>query len=39
MKKQGKIQLLDIVPIFILAGIFIIFTVASNGATSVSYNI
>lgn len=39
MKKQGKIQLLDIVPIFILAGIFIIFTVASNGATLSSYNL
>ena len=39
MKKQSKIQLLDIVPIFILAGIFIIFTVASNGATLSSYNL
>lgn len=39
MKKQSKIQLLDIVPIFILAGIFIIFTVVSNGATLSSYNL
>lgn len=39
MKKQSKVQLLDIVPIFILAGIFIIFAVASNGATLSSYNL
>ena len=39
MKKQSRIQLVDIVRIFILAGIFIIFTVASNGATLSSYNL
>lgn len=39
MKKQSKVQLLDIVPIFILAGIFIIFAVASKGATLSFYNL
>lgn len=38
-QKQSKIQLLDIVPVFILVGIFIIFVVASGGATLSSYNI
>lgn len=39
MKKQNKIQLLDIVPVFILALILVIFAIASRGATLSVYNL
>ncbi len=39
MKKQSKVQLLDIVPVFILIGIFIVFIIASGGSTVSAYNI
>lgn len=39
MKKQNKIQLLDIVPIFILVFIVVIFAIASQGITLSAYNL
>lgn len=39
MKNKSRVQLLDVVPIFILAIIFIIFAVASSGATLSVYNL
>lgn len=38
-KRQNKVQLLDIVPVFILAIIVIVFAIASNGATVSAYNL
>ncbi len=39
MKKQNKIQLLDIVPVIILVGLFVVFAVSSKGATLSGYNL